>query len=67
MAARASLRPALAPYFYGVVLYTLKAAHRLRGCCLCPGLVSMLPTVDGRLFKIEGGNMLLPQVSHAAQ
>ena len=24
----------------------------------------MLPTVDGRLFKIKGGNMLLPQVSH---
>lgn len=23
----------------------------------------MLPTVDGRLFKIKGGNMLLPQVS----
>lgn len=27
--------------------------------CECPGMVSLLPTIDGRLFRLKGGNRQL--------
>lgn len=35
-------------------------ACRCAGLIAIAGMVSLLPTIDGRLFRIKGGNRLLP-------